>query len=210
MLVDAIIDRMHENPDLVLLVVTKPIDEWIDPGCQWTYETNLRLQQEFPFRYRTFQLRSFDTVVTWGIDETESRFENIDLHAKLMIVDDEFLSVGSCNKNNRGLIYEGELNLAVLDRDWVTAQRRRVFANLLPDHMPPTDEVGIWWNQFAQAASWNDAVSANWDQEGGDIDLGDGTDPLPPAYSPQGLVYSLSFGVVDDCLIEGVGPDMVH
>ena len=73
---------------------------------------------------------------------------------------------------------------------------------------PATNDVSVWWGQFQDAAAWNDTVYANWEAEGWDLNLGDGTDPLPAAYTPRGLVYSLGFRTVDDCFIEGVGPDM--
>jgi len=208
MLVDAIVDRMNQVPSLRLMVITMAVNEWTDPGCEWTHATHQRLLAAFPNRYRTYQLRSFDTVVTWGIDETESRFEDMYVHSKLLIVDDTFLSVGSCNKNNRGLVYEGELSVAILSPTWVNTVRRRIFANMLPANTPATDDVDTWWQQFEDAANWNDHVYDNWDDEGWDIDLGDGTQPLPASYTPSGFVYSLDFRTVDDCFIEGVGPDM--
>jgi phosphatidylserine/phosphatidylglycerophosphate/cardiolipin synthase-like enzyme len=210
MLVDAIVARMSEVPDLKLLVVTMPISEWTNPGCEWTHKTHNRLKSLFPDRYRTYQLRSFDSVVTWGWEETECRFADIYNHSKLLIVDDVFMSVGSCNKNNRGLVYEAELNIAVLDSAWVQAQRRRIFANMLPEATPPTDEVAVWWEQFAQAAEWNDAVYEAWDLEGGDLDLGqDGDlDPLPLEFIPEGFVYTVDFRDADECLIESVSPDL--
>ena len=133
LLTDAIAARMRQVPGLKLMVITKPVDEWLDPGCEWTHRTHHALMDEFgTTRYRTYQLMAFDSVVTWGFDETESRYVNIDTHSKMFIVDDKFMSVGSCNKNNRGIIYEGELNVAVLDATWVRDQRRRMFANVLP------------------------------------------------------------------------------
>ncbi len=206
MLNDAIVERMTEVPDLRLLVVTKPVSEWTDPGCQWTHETDTLFETLFPDRYATMQLRAFDIMVTWGWDETESRFQNMDVHSKLLIVDDVFMSVGSANKNNRGAVYEGEMNAAIVDADWVRTERRRIFANMLPPGTAATDDVAVWWQQFAEAADWNAYVYDNWDDEGWDISL-DG-DPLPAQYTPSGFVYPLEFRTVDDCLLEGVGPDM--
>jgi len=40
-------------------------------------------------------------------------FVTIDLHAKLMIVDDEWYTIGSCNINDAGFETEGELNVSV-------------------------------------------------------------------------------------------------
>jgi phosphatidylserine/phosphatidylglycerophosphate/cardiolipin synthase-like enzyme len=206
MLVDAIIARMKEVPTLRLVVVTKPINEWTDPGCEWTYKTVAQLEAAVGDRFTLLQLRSFDSVVTWGIDETEARFANMDTHAKILIVDDTFLSVGSANKNNRGIIYEAELNVAVLDPAWVTAQRRRVLAAILPPGTPATDVSAQWVQQLRDAADYNDTVYANWDAEGGDISL-DGQ-PLPDAYTPRGFVYGLKFRDSNYCMIEGVGADM--
>lgn len=209
LLVDAISKRMREVPDLKLIVITKPVDEWLDPGCEWTYRTHQQLLNEFgTSRYRTYQLRTFDYVVTWGIDETESRFLDIDTHSKMLIVDDEFMSVGSCNKNNRGIIYEGELNAAILDAEWVGGQRRQILESILPDDVSVGDDVDVWWRQLEEAAAYNDAVYQRWADEGWDIDNGDGSGPVAEEYLPRGFIYTLSMGDVEDCFLEGVGPDM--
>ena len=206
MLVDVLIERMNEVPDLQLVVITKPVNEFTDPGCEWTHITHQQLATRFPTRYHTYQLRSFDVQVTFGFDETEERFTDMDVHSKLLIVDDVFLSVGSCNKNNRGIVYEGELNVAVYDRDFVRAQRERILELILPPGTSVAPDADGWITQLAEAASWNDFVWQNWDDEGGDISL-DGA-PLPDDYTPLGFVYSLDFRAPSDCLIEGVGPDM--
>ena len=207
MLNDVIQQRMQAVPGLRLIVITKPVSEWTDPGCAWTAQSHALFKTNFPDRYMMLQLRSFDTVVTWGVNETESRYQNMDVHSKMLIVDDKFMSVGSCNKNNRGIVYEGELNVAILDATWVRDARRRIFENMLPAGTAATDDVATWWNQFEQAASWNDSVYANWEAEGFDISL-DGS-PLPAEYTPDGFVHSLDFDPLSECLFESVGPDMV-
>jgi len=206
MLVDLIIERMNEIPDLQLIVITKPVGEFTDPGCQWTHSTDQDLKTRFPTRYATYQLRSFDIQVTFGFDETEERFTDMDVHSKMLIVDDVFLSVGSANKNNRGIVYEGELNVAVYDPDFVRATRIHMLELILPPGSMVAGTPSGWITQLAEAASWNDFVWDEWDAEGGAISL-DGA-PLPDNYTPQGFVYSLGFRTPSDCLIEGVGPDM--
>ena len=37
-------------------------------------------------------------------------FSSIYVHAKLMVVDDVFLSLGSANLDRRGFFYDGEIN----------------------------------------------------------------------------------------------------
>ena len=98
-----------------------------------------------------------------------------------------------------------EDELAVVDPTWVRAARRRIFAGLLPG-LKATDDSAVWWGQFDQAAVWNDYVRANWADEGDDLDL-DG-DPLPEAYTPFGMVYTLDVPRLDQCLLEDIGPDV--
>ncbi len=205
MLVDAILERMEAVPGLELVVITKPVSPTTDPGCAWTHRTHQALAARFSDRYHLFRLRSFDYVETWGVDETESRFADIDVHSKLLIVDDELLSVGSANKNNRGIVFEGELSVAVHDAAWVRAARRRVVQNLLGPGATVSDDPSAWIEALEDAAAWNDAVWAEWEAEGGDISL-DGA-PLPIEYEPVGFLYPLTFGALSDCLFETVGPD---
>lgn len=207
MLMDAIVQRMQQVPTLQLVVITKPINEWSDPGCAWTRRTHEDLLARFPTRYSMLQLRAFDTQVTWGIDETEAHFVDMDVHSKMLIVDDVFMSVGSANKNNRGIVYEGELNVAVYDPAWVRAARRRILANLLPEGWAVSDDAVRWHRQLLDAAEYNDNVRERWLDEGDDISL-DGA-PLPAEYAPRGFVYQLPMRGVMRCLIEDIGPDMV-
>jgi hypothetical protein len=80
-----------------------------------------------------------------------------------------------------------------------------MLANLLPG-WAPTDAAPEWIADLRAAAQQNDAVFAAWEDEGGDISL-DGA-PLPSSFNPRGFVYTLDFGVLSDCLLESVGPDM--
>lgn len=205
MLNDALMARMSEVPNLKLVVITKPINEWTDPGCSHTYASAALFANAFPDRFVFLQLRSFDTQVVLGFDETDAHFVDMDVHSKMFIVDDRFMSVGSCNKNNRGIIYEGELNVAVLDDAWVKAERRRILAGILPTS-DVSDDPAAWFKELQSAAAANDAVHARWDDEGFDLDL-DG-DPLPANFRPKGFIYTLPFGDVSDCLLESVGEDM--
>ncbi|MFO0683018.1 MAG: phospholipase D-like domain-containing protein [Sandaracinus sp.] len=207
MLQELIVQRMTDVPALQLVVITKPIDEITDPGCEQTYMMVEALETAFPTRFHLLQLRAFDIVdVGFGIDETEERYTDFDVHSKLLIVDDVFLSVGSANKNNRGIVYEGELNVAIYDRAWVTAARERILRLILPSDVTPASTSAGWITQLEEAAAYNDAVWSRWDSEGGDISL-DGA-PLPVEYTPRGFVHSMAFDVPSECLIEGVGPDM--
>lgn len=206
LLYDAIQARMDAVPGLVLVVVTKPVSEWVDPGCWQTAIAYQRFRDRFPGRFRSYQLRAFDVVrtdCTLCRDETEAHFVDIDTHSKIVIIDDTFLEVGSCNSNNRGLLYEGELAVAVVDPTWVAAQRKRIFSNLLgaPTDVPATQILA----RLDAAAAKNQAAYDAWQDEGMDIDL-DG-DPMPAGMTPTGFLYPLAFGPAADCAIEDVSPD---
>jgi phosphatidylserine/phosphatidylglycerophosphate/cardiolipin synthase-like enzyme len=56
---------------------------------------------------------------------------SVDVHAKVMIVDDEWLTVGSANINERGFKYEAEINAAILDKKTAKDLRLRLMAEHL-------------------------------------------------------------------------------
>ncbi|MBN1947722.1 MAG: hypothetical protein JW797_18800 [Bradymonadales bacterium] len=206
LLTEAILTRMAARPDLVLVVVSKPIDEWLDPACEWTYRTDQSIRRFFSNRYFLYQLQSFDTAPASGNDETRGVFVDIDTHSKLLMVDDIFLSIGSCNKNNRGLIYEGEINLAILDEPFVHEARHRILSNML-GYENESDDPWDWVAEMETATQANQVVYENWDKNGFDISL-DGQ-PLPEQFTPQGFLYPLDYGVPADCFIEGIGQDIM-
>lgn len=208
MLNDVIEKRMVEKPGLLLVVVTQPVNEWTDPGCAWTYKSHTLFASKFPGRYLTLQLRGFDVAVNDGIfvvDETDAHFVDFYVHSKMLIVDDRFMSIGSANKNNRGVVYEAEMNAVVIDPDWVRLQRRRILEQMLPKGTFVSDGAQGWFGQLASAAEDNAKVYQLWDDAGFDLNLNGA--PLPSQYEPHGFLYPLEFGSLADCFFESVGPD---
>ncbi len=205
---DAILKRMIERPNLHLVVITPPMKEWSDPGCEWTYRSN-DLFAGFDDRYLLLQLRSFDYA--WDIDgssdKAKGHFVNIDVHSKMLIVDDVFLSVGSANKNNRGMLYEAELNLAVVGEAVVRDWRRRILANLLPKGVSVADDTHKWWQQLLAASAHNDLAYANWAAESFKIDFGGGQPDED--HLPGGFVYGMNMPQYPECLVEGVSADLM-
>lgn len=206
---DAIIDRMAIVEDLQLIVITNPVNEWVDPGCWQTYLEHAAFESLWPDRYGLFRLRSFDWVdtdCTFCWDEVDGHFVDHSLHAKLVLIDDVYLEVGSCNHNNRGLLYEGELAVVVHDPTWVEAQRHRVFAGLIgPAYSPSVSAEDVLYT-FRYAAWLNDLVYDRWKDDGFDLDL-DGR-PVPADFIPSGFVYPMSFPDPSECLLESIGADV--
>ncbi len=208
-LADALITRMLEVPTLELIVVTRPVDEWLDPGCWHTHLQAELFHGIFPERFGLYRLRTFDwsdTGCILCIDEVLGVFQDIDVHSKLVLIDDLYLQVGSCNHHNRGLLYEGELAVALVDEALATETRHRILSNLLGDYYTEASAPEELLGAFENAATYNDAVYAEWDNADFDLDL-DG-DPLAPWWQPEGFVYTMVFGAPEDCFFESVGEDV--
>ena len=57
-------------------------------------------------------------------------YREIYIHAKLMLIDDVFVTVGSANMNQRSMSVDSEINLAATGPMWVSGLRERVFSLL--------------------------------------------------------------------------------
>ena len=201
-----ILNTLLAKPWVQLVVVTKPVTSY-DGGAYWTVEADTLFKDQVPGQYRTFQLRSFDYMLDDGyiFDTVEPQLQDMDVHSKIMLVDDRYLAVGSANKNNRGLLYEGEADVVVLDEVFVTEARERIFANLLgPDYAPLMGpDVASALTVMDGAAVTNQDVVDWWDDNAGDMELDDAPDAELVQW-PSGFLYPLDLG--DDWWVQ-VGPD---
>jgi phosphatidylserine/phosphatidylglycerophosphate/cardiolipin synthase-like enzyme len=204
---EVIADRMLDEPSLVLIVVTQDVSEW-DPGLKYSYLSEEWFEELFGDRFLLLTVGTFDIEIVedWVYDDVYFTEGGISLHSKLRLIDDRFLSVGSCNFNNRGYLYEGEMNLSVLDEGVATDARQRVFENLVgPEYADwltgdvATDmelleelarynrEVADWWTTYDSAYDDAEEAQTDWDET-----------------HPVGFLLPLSFS--EDYL--EVGPDL--
>ena len=123
----AIRERLIDNPQLEFLLVN-PIraDGWLEQTAMDA--TRVRLGQVIGQSDPDNRFRIY-TPVTKGGDD-------IYVHAKVMIVDDEILKVGSANMNNRSLGLDSECDLALhatraADLKTIAALRTRLMAEHL-------------------------------------------------------------------------------
>jgi phosphatidylserine/phosphatidylglycerophosphate/cardiolipin synthase-like enzyme len=78
------------------------------------------------------------------------------VHAKVAIIDDEWLTIGSANLNNRGLITDSEINVSVTDPAVAKALRCRLWAEHLgvrEDDIASADPIAMIdgaWKQHAR------------------------------------------------------------
>jgi phosphatidylserine/phosphatidylglycerophosphate/cardiolipin synthase-like enzyme len=187
--------------------VTQPVSD-SDGGAKYTYLSDAVFRARYPGRYLLLQLASVELTVSegWWWDDVAVEVAPIFVHSKLRLVDDRYLSVGSCNMNNRGYLYEGELNVAVLDSDVAADARRRVFAHLVGAERAAllTDDARNNFDVLAMVAEDNAAVLSAWETRASDLDDADEAEAAWASERPSGFVYPLQIG---DGYWWDVGPD---
>ena len=148
----AIADQLVEllqraDPPEIVLVIWHEAIGWLERFLMGSNRE--RLLRRLADADRQGRLRAYWLGVP-GQPERE-----INLHAKLMIIDDIFLRVGSSNLNNRSLGFDTECDLAIEAQDRATAEAiARLRDTLLAEHLGrPVQEV-------AQAASTHGLIGA--------------------------------------------------
>jgi phosphatidylserine/phosphatidylglycerophosphate/cardiolipin synthase-like enzyme len=182
---EVIMRRMGEQPDLKLIVFTVPVG-YRDPGRKWTAMSHAEFQAKFPDRYLLLHLKATDFREIDGV--VRGTFVDVDVHSKMLIVDDIMMSVGSCNKNNRGLIYEGEANLLIRDEDFVGRQRREIFKDLVgPGYEVEIEDPDQAFELFRGLAEHNQRVFDLWESRDFELPPSQFDDSL----LPKGRVFPL-------------------
>jgi|GEM_PF-3549795 len=203
---EILLETLLARPQLKLVVVTSPIST-LDPSAWWTKLTDELFREQVPDQYVTFTTKSFDWAPDdgWFTAGVEPFLVQHSVHSKLVIVDDRYLSVGSANKNNRGLLFEGEANVAVLDADWVREQRVALMTNLLgPDFAPQmTDDFSQTWELLNEAAEANEDAVRWWNANADDLTAEEARSAENTTW-PSGFLYPLE--LPDSSLITP-GPD---
>lgn len=204
---DAIIETLLQRPWVKLIVVTKQVSS-LDGGAKYTYLTDQLFRDLVPDQYLLIQLKSFDVVAEegWIWDTRELYVQDIDVHSKITIVDDRYLAVGSANKNNRGFLFEGELDVAVLDDTLARDARERIFRNLVGPALASQvgDDADANFALLQATAAANEALVEDWEVWIDELDVDDIQD-LAASYRPDGFVYPLT--TRDEWLLD-VGPDL--
>jgi phosphatidylserine/phosphatidylglycerophosphate/cardiolipin synthase-like enzyme/uncharacterized membrane protein YdjX (TVP38/TMEM64 family) len=130
--VDALAARMRANSALEVLILTNE-----DPGGWLEAETMGVGRQRFMAAFAASGLERrirFVFPIVQGGDDAPSAIPRaadghvtINVHSKVMIVDDELLRVGSANLNNRSMGFDTELDLAI---EAETAAHRTAIADI--------------------------------------------------------------------------------
>ncbi len=122
---DAVAAAVRRWPDLHVVVVTiqSQADNVLFGG--WSREAFERIERRKP------GLELYTLKVSAENHRGDRDLEEVFNHAKLMIVDDLFLTVGSANINDRSFEYEAEINLAVADPERAKAARLDIWSEHL-------------------------------------------------------------------------------
>ena len=189
---EALLASLVAKPDLKLVVITSEVSP-ADPAAEWTIRSDETFREAVPDQYATYTTASFDWrdgSDDWFGPDVEVHQVNHSLHSKLVIVDDRFLSVGSANKNNRGMLFEGEANLSVLDETWVRDARRAVIKNLVGPRFAPlvNDNFDDTFELLADAAQWNVDTSEFWHSKADDWSIAEAEQHEIDSF-PSGFLY---------------------
>jgi phosphatidylserine/phosphatidylglycerophosphate/cardiolipin synthase-like enzyme len=134
------------------------------PGRAFSDASIKRIRAEAPDAVSEGRFRAF-CLATSTSQEDGEHYRPIYVHAKVAVVDDLWVTVGSANLNNRGLRDDVEINVATLDAGLARGLRLRLWAehlgllnadeilalNLFFQHNPlhlqqPAGAAGLWQN----------------------------------------------------------------
>jgi phosphatidylserine/phosphatidylglycerophosphate/cardiolipin synthase-like enzyme len=145
-IVEVLIDKLLDPPDdrfrVVLLLPRKPSN-----GADTTKGQLGRLLDADDDNRRLLAT----TLSTHDGDDSAPVY----VHAKLGIVDDEWMTIGSANLNEHSLFNDTEVNVATDDRELIRATRLRLWSEHLRRPIPdlatdPTDVVDTLWRPTAE------------------------------------------------------------
>ncbi|MCA9525435.1 MAG: phosphatidylserine/phosphatidylglycerophosphate/cardiolipin synthase family protein [Myxococcales bacterium] len=126
---EAIARALDRNPRLRLAVVAWPVADGEvsrDPSGYWTAHTHRLIAEKLPdFKLTRLMIHDADAA------KAADRYLQVDVHAKVMVIDDRWLTIGSANINDRGFKFEAEINSVLLDEDDARALRLRLMAEHL-------------------------------------------------------------------------------
>ncbi len=108
--------------------------------------------------------------------------------------------------NNRGYLYEGEMNLSVLDSAMATEARRTTLEQWVgPDYAHRlSDDMAANLELLREVAESNAAIADWWEENADDLDA-DEAEARWASYQPSGFVYPLE---ISGDYEWDVGPDL--
>ncbi|HEY3517596.1 MAG TPA: VTT domain-containing protein, partial [Gammaproteobacteria bacterium] len=136
---EALAARMREKPKLeVAVVTTRELGGWLEAETMGIGRQHFMAAFDDPSLARRIKFVAPLARSAVPTDEASSKIVvdgtlSIHVHAKVLIVDDKYLRIGSSNLNNRSMGYDTECDLAIeaanaAERDSIASVRNRLIA----------------------------------------------------------------------------------
>ena len=162
-LADELAKACRKNPKLRLIAVVWPIKDGkkslLNPSAYWTAKAQDAIRRVRP-NFQLTRLLSADRSADGSV-----QYITVDMHAKVVIVDDVWLTVGSANINERGFKFEAEINAAILDKKTARDLRLRLMAEHLkiPNHEAESKlgDVDAAFDLWEEQCAANERARAN-------------------------------------------------
>jgi phosphatidylserine/phosphatidylglycerophosphate/cardiolipin synthase-like enzyme len=184
-LADAIVKQAESQPDLkVIVMVGTGTDDRqaVDPSATGLELAKQRAmvdatQNAFALRLEFFKRLSVAPLTPNRLRVYTLNYSGGILHSKLILVDDEALSVGSANANPRGFFFDSELNVMLDHAETVKSFRQRLWAHNLG--VAPDKVAGWSVSQFFDR--WDAVAKSNQDLQATPTKMvGEGVIPFKP------------------------------
>ena len=169
-LADAIVKQAESQPELIVIVMvgTGTDDrQAVDPKATGPELAKQRAlvdatQNAFALRLEFFKRLSVAPLTPNRLRVYTLNYSGGILHSKLILVDDEALSVGSANANPRGFFFDTELNVMLDHAETVRSFRERLWAHNLgvaPDKVAKWS-VSQFFDRWDAVAKFNQGLQA--------------------------------------------------
>jgi phosphatidylserine/phosphatidylglycerophosphate/cardiolipin synthase-like enzyme/uncharacterized membrane protein YdjX (TVP38/TMEM64 family) len=136
---DALVARMRENPKLeVVIVTTREPGGWLEAGTMGVGRQHFMAAFDDPSLANRIKFVAPLARSSGPTDEESAKIVvdgtlSIHVHAKVLIIDERFMRIGSSNLNNRSMGFDTECDLAIeaansAERDAIASVRNRLIA----------------------------------------------------------------------------------
>jgi phosphatidylserine/phosphatidylglycerophosphate/cardiolipin synthase-like enzyme len=114
-----------------------------------------KYQRDLGVEYLRSVAASVGRPDSFAIAALNNGTEDIYVHAKLMIIDDEFVLIGSANVNQKSMTHDSELDVGIVDADGIFAKdlRKALWAEHLSTSLTAVDDSMIGFSLMRTAAT---------------------------------------------------------
>jgi phosphatidylserine/phosphatidylglycerophosphate/cardiolipin synthase-like enzyme len=178
---NAIIARLQRQPDLqvVILLPRKPEEFFIGPAIALRQSETIKALEAAAAK-RAPKARRVHTFALTRWNPSTSEYEDIYIHAKVAIVDDEWMTIGSANTFARSFNFDTELNAFTNDVKQVVSLRRALWS----EHLEIGKDDDLLKNSLRAIRRMVETADANAKKKSGNLTgrLVPMTFDLPPVW----------------------------